>query len=127
MMSDLLLNLALICAVATAVPTGANHAPLAVDDHTILLFQPAPVVEVPVLANDTDSDGDPLSLVSLSVSHGGRAEIIDGAIVRVYLDWSQVGGSGLEYLVADGTYLVSDGAAVRQARWSVWYWPVMQP
>ena len=32
-----------------------------------------------------------------------------------------------EYLVADGTYLVSDGAAVRQARWSVWYWPVMQP
>lgn len=127
MMSGLFLNLALICAVAAAVPARANHAPLAVDDHTILLFRPAPVVEVPALANDTDPDGDPLSLVSLSVSHGGRAEIVDDATVRVYLDWSQVSGSGLEYLVADGTYLVSDGAALRQARWSVWYWPVMQP
>ncbi|MEZ4769984.1 MAG: Ig-like domain-containing protein [Caldilineales bacterium] len=126
-MSGLLLNLALICAVATAVPARANHAPQAVDDHTILLLQPAPVVEVPVLANDTDADGDPLRVVSLSVSHGGRAEIVDRATVRVYLDWSQVSGGGLEYLVAGGTYLVSDGVALRQARWSVWYWPVMQP
>jgi hypothetical protein len=104
-----------------------NHAPMAIDDRQILLFNPAALVDIPVLDNDVDVDGDALHVVELSTVEGGRAELVDGALVRVYPDWSRVSGGKLEYRLAHGTYLVSDGAAVRRARWSVWYWPVMQP
>jgi hypothetical protein len=100
---------------------------IAVDDQRIVLFNPTALVDIPVLDNDVDADGDPLHVVALPVVAGGRAEIIDGARVRVYLDWSGISGGKLEYRLAQGTYLVSDGAAVRRARWAVWYWPVMQP
>ena len=53
-----------------------------------------------------DSDGDPLSLVSLSLSHGAGPRS-STTIVRVYLDGH---GSAAEYLVAGGTYFVSDMA-----------------
>lgn len=127
MISGLLLNLVLIIAVAAAVPARVNHAPIISDDHHILLFQPAAVVEIPVLENDTDADGDLLRVVAVTTAPGGKVEIVDGDVVRVYPDWSHVKGDRLEYLVASGTYLVSDGSAMRRASWSVWYWPVLQP
>ncbi len=58
---------------------------------------------------------------------GDRADIVDDAVLRVYPDWSQVRVDDLEYLVTDGTYVVSDGSALRRAHLSVMYWPVMQP
>jgi len=104
-----------------------NHPPIVSDDQRVVLFNPAALVDIPVLDNDVDGDGDALHVVALSVVEGGKAEIVDGALVRVYPDWSQVSGGKLEYRLAHGTYLVSDGTAVRRARWTVWYWPVMQP
>ena len=127
MMSGLLLNLMLIVALATFVAGSANRAPVAGDDPRILLFQPTSIVDIPVLDNDMDADGDPLRVVAVWTSQGGVAEIVDGTTVRVLIDWSRISGCFQECLVAGGAYLVSDGTALRQARWSVWYWPVMQP
>jgi hypothetical protein len=125
--SAILLNLILIVTLLAPFALPRNHPPMASDDQRVLVFDPAAIVDIPVLANDADVDGDALHVVALSVVEGGRAELIDGTLVRVYPDWSRVSGGKLEYRVAHGTYLVSDGAAVRRARWAVWYWPVMQP
>jgi hypothetical protein len=126
-MTGLLLNLILLVTLLAPFAVWRNQPPLAVDDLRVLLFQPAAIVDLAVLDNDVDADGDSLQVVALSTVEGGRAEIVDGALVRVYPDWSRVSGGKLEHRLAHGTYLVSDGAAVRRARWSVWYWPVMQP
>jgi hypothetical protein len=47
--------------VGIAPPSAVNHAPQPVDDH--LLVRPGRQVAVDVLQNDSDPDGDPLSLV----------------------------------------------------------------
>ncbi|MEI2689845.1 MAG: Ig-like domain-containing protein [Anaerolineae bacterium] len=126
-MAGSLLHFVLIVTLLAPFGVQRNHPPMAVDDQRVLLFSPAAIVDIPVLDNDGDVDGDALHVVALSGVEGGRAELVDGALVRVYPDWSQVSGGKLEYRLAHGTYLVSDGAAVRRARWTVWYWPVMQP
>ena len=126
-MPDLLFTLILILWMAVSAPAQCNHAPIAKDDQRMVLFRPTALVDIPVLANDADADGDALRVIDLPAVAGGRAEIVGDAVVRVYIDWSLVSGGALEYRVAHGTYLVSDGTAVREARWSVWYWPVMQP
>lgn len=126
-MSGLLLHLILVVMLVAPFAVRRNHTPIAVDDQRVVLFNPTAIVDISVLDNDVDGDGDPLHVVALSVVEGGKAEIVDSALVRVYLDWSQVSGGKLEYRLAHGTYLASDGAAVRRARWTVWYWPVMQP
>ena len=115
-MFDFLFNLILIAWMAVASPALCNHAPIANDDQRIVLFQPAAIVDIAVLANDVDPDNDALRVVELSTVQGGKAEIVDGAVVRVYVDWSLVSGGALEYRVAHGTYLVSDGVAVREHR-----------
>jgi len=126
-MTGLLLNLILVISLVAPFARQSNHPPMARDDLRIVLFHPVAIVDLAVLDNDMDADGDNLQVVGLSTVEGGRAEIVDGALVRVVLDWSRVSGGSLEYRLAHGTYLVSDGAALRRARWSVWYWPVMQP
>ncbi len=126
-MPGLLFNLILIITLLAPFVMRRNQPPIAVDDQRVVLLNPVTMVDIPVLANDVDPDGDPLRVVALPTVEGGKAEIVDGALVRVTLDWSRVSGGKLEYRLAHGTYLVSDGAAVRRARWTVWYWPVMQP
>lgn len=126
-MPGLLFNLILTITLLAPFAVRRNQPPIAVDDQRVVLFSPVAMVDIPVLANDVDPEGGPLRVVALSTVEGGKAEIVDGAQVRVYLDWSRISGGKLEYRLAHGTYLVSDGAAVRRARWTVWYWPVMQP
>lgn len=58
------------------------------DDQYFILYHPVPVVGIPVLENDTDPDGDVLQVTSLPVIEGEGGEIVDGTIVRVYIDWS---------------------------------------
>jgi hypothetical protein len=126
-MTGLLLTLILVVSLVAPFIRQNNHPPVARDDQRIVLFNPTAFVDIPVLDNDVDVDGNALHVVELSTVEGGRAELVEGALVRVYPDWSRVSGGKLEYRLAHGTYLVSDGAAVRRARWTVWYWPVMQP
>lgn len=126
-MTDLLLNLWLLASLVAPFAPQSNHPPIARADQRVVLYYPAAIVDLAVLENDMDADGDSLQVIGLSSVQGGKAEVVNGALVRVVPDWSRVSGGGLEHLVSQGTYLVSDGAAVRQARWTVWYWAVMQP
>lgn len=121
-MANLILILTLLVSSYAALPGPRTRPPVAVEDHYFLLFNPAPVVEIPVLANDHDPDGDALQVKALSATVGGKAEIIDGGIVRVYLDWSREYAEPFDP-VAYGVYVVSDGQAESWSVWSVWYWP----
>ena len=103
-----------------------NQPPIANDDEVILLYHPVSSVDIPVLDNDIDPEGRTLRVVGLPLIEGGKAEIIDGQAVRIYVDWSQGGGNAYG-LVAHGAYFVSDGLAVSKAEWFVWYWPEILP
>lgn len=119
-------HLILLLLVSTSVllPGPRTRPPVAVEDPYFLLYNPVPVVEIPVLENDYDPDGDVLTVKTLLATEGSKAEIIDGRIVRVYLDWSRE-YTEPEGLVAYGVYVVSDGQAESWSVWSVWYWPVI--
>lgn len=104
-----------------------NHPPIAYDDEVYLLYHPVAVVEIPVLENDVDPEGQPLRVTRLGLVEGGKAEIIGGKVVRVVLDWPAA-GSGYDHgLIAHGSYLVSDGVGTDIAEWYVWYWPEVMP
>lgn len=123
-MTHLILILLLLVSINASLHGPRNQPPVALEDQYFLLFNPAPVVEIAVLDNDHDPDGDVLTVKALHGAEGGQAEIIDGRIVRVYPDWSR------EYsepfgLVAYGVYVVSDGQVDSWSVWSVWYWPYM--
>lgn len=102
-----------------------NHPPIAVDDQVTLLYHPVGVVEIPVLENDVDPEGRTLRITGLPLTEGAKAEIIDGKLVRVSLDWPP--GGNAHGLIAHGAYLVSDGWAESKAEWFVWYWPEIVP
>ena len=125
-MSNLLLVLMMTLTLVTPFAGPRNRPPIANDDELVLLYHPVPTVDIPVLENDTDPDSDPLVVTSLPMIDGGKAEIVGGNVVRVYLDWS-TGVGYLGRLVAHGTYVVSDGIAQSRASWYVWYWPEIQP
>ena len=119
------LLLAYLALMSMLTPPGPrNQPPVAVEDQYFLLYNPLLVVEIPVLANDSDPDGDVLKVTALPVSEGGTARIHEDGTVQVYLDWSG-DYSEPEGLVAFGTYVVSDGMADSTSVWSVWYWPII--
>ena len=120
----LLVTLVMVVGLPTFGPR--NLPPIANDDEVILLYHPVSSVDIPVLENDVDPEGRVLRVVGLPLIEGGKAEIVDGKAVRVYVDWFQGGGAGYG-LVAHGAYFVSDGQAVSKAEWSVWYWPEILP
>ncbi len=82
-MPCLLLNLILLVTLLAPFAVPRNQPPLVKDDQRVLLFQPAAIVDLAVLDNDMDADGESLQVVALSTVEGGRAEIVDGALVRV--------------------------------------------
>ena len=128
-MSGMLLNLILIVTLLAPFAVRRNHPPMASDDHRVLVFNPTAIVDIPVLDNDVDGDGDPLQVVALSVVEGGKAEIIDGRTVRVTIDWASyavwptrnTNAPGAP--VAYGTHVISNGYARSVATWTVSYWP----
>ncbi|RYP82255.1 tandem-95 repeat protein [Nocardioides guangzhouensis] len=78
----------------------ANRAPETKDDRaTTGAGQP---VTVDVLDNDTDPDGDDLTLVSVSGAQHGTAEVIDGRVVYTP-DQGWAGDDTMSYVVSDGT------------------------
>lgn len=104
-----------------------NQPPIANDDDLFLLYHPAGIVDIPVLDNDVDPEGQALRITGLALTEGGKAEIVDGKAVRVHIDWSAQ-TDGFPYgLVAHGAYLVGDGLAESKAQWFVWYWPEILP
>ena len=88
-------------------PAPSNSAPAAGDD-TVSTDNLATDVVIDVLANDSDSDGDPLTIVSVSQSAQGIAPVIEDGKIRYPLN------SGV-YGVDSFTYTISDGEEESQA------------
>ncbi|HCG5515960.1 TPA: tandem-95 repeat protein [Vibrio parahaemolyticus] len=86
--------------------TPVNDAPVAKDD--IATTQEDTAVTIDVLPNDTDVDGDKLSIQSASVPEAqGKVEIVDGKLV--FTPAENFNGD------AEITYTVTDGALTDQA------------
>ncbi|EJL6735387.1 tandem-95 repeat protein [Vibrio alginolyticus] len=95
--------------------TPVNDAPVAKDD-TAVTDEDTPVT-IDVLPNDTDIDGDTLSIQSASVpSDQGTVEIVDGKLV--FTPAENFHGD------AEITYTVTDGALTDQAKVAVTVNPV---
>ncbi|HCM1178166.1 TPA: tandem-95 repeat protein, partial [Vibrio parahaemolyticus] len=95
--------------------TPVNDAPVAKDD--IATTQEDTAVTIDVLPNDTDVDGDKLSIQSASVPEAqGRVEIVDGKLV--FTPAENFNGH------AEITYTVTDGELTDEAKVTVTVNPV---
>ncbi len=95
--------------------TPVNDAPVAKDD--IATTQEDTVVTIDVLPNDTDVDGDKLSIESASVSkEQGTVEVVDGKLV--FTPAENFNGD------AEITYTVTDGQLTDEAKVTVTVNPV---
>ncbi|MCI0575506.1 MAG: tandem-95 repeat protein [Chloroflexi bacterium] len=89
-----------------ATPLFANHAPLAVDDPVTTPEDTA--VTIPVLANDSDPDGDPLAVVALTQPGNGLAVLNPNGAVTYTPDAdfnstdSASGTDNFTYTITDG-------------------------
>ncbi|EOV3449899.1 tandem-95 repeat protein, partial [Vibrio parahaemolyticus] len=93
-------------AKVTVTVTPVNDSPVAVDD--TVSTQEDTVVTIDVLPNDSDVDGDKLSIQSASVPKAqGKVEIVDGKLV--FTPAENFNGD------AEITYTVTDGALTDQA------------
>jgi hypothetical protein len=82
-----------------AAPPETNRPPTATDDQAQTSAGQA--VTIPVLANDTDGDGDPLSLIGVGAAAHGLTELV-GNEVRYTPDAGFTGSDGFSYTVSDG-------------------------
>ncbi|HCG6960804.1 TPA: tandem-95 repeat protein [Vibrio parahaemolyticus] len=95
--------------------TPVNDSPVAVDDTTSI--QEDTAVTIDVLTNDTDVDGDKLSIESASVpKEQGTVEVVDGKLV--FTSAENFNGD------AEITYTVTDGQLTDEAKVTVTVNPV---
>jgi M6 family metalloprotease-like protein len=95
---------------------GANRPPVAVDDAASI--ESSEVVDVPVLANDFDPDGDAISLVSFTQGSYGSVTDQGGGVLRYTHGGADNGSDSFSYTITDGeltatgivTITVSGGA-----------------
>jgi hypothetical protein len=79
--------------------TAANDAPTAVDDSAVT--RKGVAVDVAVLANDSDKDGDALTLASVSPPSSGTASVTAAGTVRYTPTKTFVGTATFTYTVKD--------------------------
>ncbi|HHC7134284.1 TPA: tandem-95 repeat protein, partial [Vibrio parahaemolyticus] len=102
-------------AKVTVTVTTVNDSPVAVDDTTSI--QEDTAVTIDVLTNDTDVDGDKLSIESASVpKEQGTVEVVDGKLV--FTPAENFNGD------AEITYTVTDGELTDEAKVTVTVNPV---
>ncbi|HHE1276704.1 TPA: tandem-95 repeat protein, partial [Vibrio parahaemolyticus] len=102
-------------AKVTVTVTPVNDSPVAVDDTTSI--QEDTAVTIDVLTNDTDVDGDKLSIESVSVpKEQGTVEVVDGKLV--FTPAENFNGD------AEITYTVTDGQLTDEAKVTVTVNPV---
>ncbi|HBC3364448.1 TPA: tandem-95 repeat protein [Vibrio parahaemolyticus] len=102
-------------AKVTVTVTPVNDSPVAVDDTTSI--QEDTTVTIDVLTNDTDVDGDKLSIESASVpKEQGTVEVVDGKLV--FTPAENFNGD------AEITYTVTDGELTDEAKVTVTVNPV---
>jgi VCBS repeat-containing protein len=93
--------------VVTIVVSPVDDAPVAVDDNASVL-EDAINHPIDVLANDSDEDGDVLSVVAVGSPAHGTAAIMSGQVVYTP-DADYHGGDTFDYTVQGGTGLTSSG------------------
>ncbi|MCC5841704.1 MAG: cadherin-like domain-containing protein [Opitutales bacterium] len=81
------------------VGTGENTAPTAVDDTAETIS--GGTVLIPVLANDSDPDGDPLSIESVTTPTVGSA-VIQGSLIAYTAPGGFTGEATFSYTISDG-------------------------
>ncbi|WP_394133886.1 tandem-95 repeat protein, partial [Vibrio parahaemolyticus] len=102
-------------AKVTVTVTPVNDSPVAVDDTTSIQEDTAATIDV--LTNDTDVDGDKLSIESASVpKEQGTVEVVDGKLVFTPVE--NFNGD------AEITYIVTDGQLTDEAKVTVTVNPV---
>ncbi|MEJ6388446.1 Hint domain-containing protein [Gymnodinialimonas ulvae] len=100
-------------ATVTFTVTGVNDAPDAVDDGDVTDFETAVVIDL--LANDTDLDGDTLSVTSASVpSVQGSLEDLGGGAYRFTPADGFEGVAVVSYAISDGNGGTDNAAHVVQ-------------
>lgn len=97
-------------ATVTITVVSINGAPLAVADSSATSENTA--VSIDVLGNDSDPDGDTLTITSVTQPDNGAASIVDGAVLYQPAE-SFVGTDTFQYQIADA------GGAVASAEISV--------
>ena len=85
--------------VSTGPVAGANRAPVANFDFVRTILT-APIT-IDVLANDTDPDGDRLSIMSVTQGQRGTVTIVNGRVVYVARE-GYVGPDQFTYTISDG-------------------------
>ncbi|MGB0100222.1 MAG: Ig-like domain-containing protein, partial [Nocardioides sp.] len=103
--------------VVSVLDVAENGSPLAVDDR--FAVDEDSTLELPVsgagspAANDTDPDGDSLTVVGVEASRGGTVELVDDQIRFVVdRDLCGTGAAAFGYTVADGRGGSADGVVV---------------
>lgn len=124
MFTTLLLCATLVSLAISPVMPPPNLPPVANDDIVIVRYQPE-YVDIQVLNNDYDPEGAPLTVVAVPTADGGKPMIIKGRVIRVYLPPEMAAPDYVPpiYLLAQGTYLVSDGVNMSLAEWYVLFAP----
>ena len=80
--------------------TGVNDAPVAANDTASTVEDTT--VRIAVLANDTDSDGDSLTVTSVGTpAHGGAVANADGTITYTPAP-NHTGADSFAYTIGDG-------------------------
>ena len=80
-------------------PTG-NRPPVAYDDESSTIT--GTPVDVVVMANDSDPNGDAIVLDSVSAATNGSYQVLAGGVIRFTPASSFTGSAGLSYAVNDG-------------------------
>lgn len=88
-------------AIGLASPLAAfAAAPVAVDDDATTLEDTA--VDIDVLANDDDADGDTLEVVDVTEPADGTVEVDDDGVITYTPDPDFNGTDGFDYTISDG-------------------------
>lgn len=101
--------------VGIAPPESMNQAPFAQPD--LIIVRPDRAISIPVMANDSDPDGDPLSLIANGIETGeglGQVEIVNGALVLRSPE--QTGDYSIQYTIQDDRGASALGTVVIQVR-----------
>lgn len=77
-----------------------NESPMAVDDLDVAGFEDT-VIIIDALGNDSDPEGDPISIVGVSDPELGTAST-DGSVITYVPDPDQSGRDTFEYTISDG-------------------------
>lgn len=92
-------------ATVTVTVAAGNHAPIAVDDHYEVMH--TNLIALPVLVNDSDPDGDALTIVSNTQPANGRVIVGSGGQLAYVANFHFCGVDSFTYTIRDAQGLMA--------------------